>query len=67
MNQHDEGERAVRKHLRWGAIMAVVVASAATVMGGTAVAERSTHAAKAKVTGTITKCNRDSNGTLIEC
>ena len=34
--------------------MAVVVASAATFMGGTAVAERSTHAAKAKVTGTIT-------------
>jgi len=34
--------------------MVVVVASTATFMGGTAVATRSTHAAKAKVTGTIT-------------
>ena len=34
--------------------MAVVVALAATFTGGTAVAARSTHTAKAKVTGTIT-------------
>jgi molybdate transport system substrate-binding protein len=54
MNRHHEGERAVRRHLRWVGIMAVVVALTATFMGGTAVAARSTHAAKAKVTGTIT-------------